>query len=45
LYPSDLEPTPELVQAIEKIRKFKNIKDLRSLHKDFGMYTNATCDR
>ena len=33
-----MEPTPELAQAIERIRKFKNIKDLRRLHKDFGQY-------
>lgn len=36
LHPNDLEPTPELKAALERIRKNKNIADLRKLNQDFG---------
>ncbi|KAF2811812.1 uncharacterized protein BDZ99DRAFT_414359 [Mytilinidion resinicola] len=36
LYSDDIEPTPELIKAVEKVRKSKNINDLRKLHADFG---------
>ncbi|KAF7526535.1 hypothetical protein G7054_g10735 [Neopestalotiopsis clavispora] len=36
LHPTDLEPTPELKAALERIRKNKNIADLRKLNQDFG---------
>ena len=34
--PEDLEPTAELKAAIFNIAKYKNIKDLRKLYRDFG---------
>lgn len=36
LHAATLEATPELKAAIEKVRKTKNIKDLRQLQSDFG---------
>lgn len=36
LHPSDLEPTPELKAALERIRANKNIADFRKLNQDFG---------
>ena len=36
LHPDDLEPTPELKKAIERIARFKNVNDLRKLYQDFG---------
>ncbi|KAM7211203.1 hypothetical protein V8F06_013413 [Rhypophila decipiens] len=36
LPPDDLEPTPELQEAIERIRTHKNVADLRRLQRDFG---------
>ncbi|MCJ1394185.1 hypothetical protein MMC18_007063 [Xylographa bjoerkii] len=39
---ADLEPTPELVAAVEQMYKSQNIKDLRQLHQDFGGRLQAT---
>ncbi|KAH7118725.1 hypothetical protein B0J11DRAFT_582534 [Dendryphion nanum] len=36
LYADDLEPSPDLVAAIERVRVTKNIKDLRRIHADYG---------
>ncbi|KAH6980672.1 hypothetical protein BKA56DRAFT_685551 [Ilyonectria sp. MPI-CAGE-AT-0026] len=36
LRPEDLEPTEELRAAIERVRRTKNINDLRKLHTTFG---------
>jgi hypothetical protein len=36
LHPDDLEPTPELKAALDKVRNSRNIADLRQLQDDFG---------
>ncbi len=36
LHADDLEPTPELQEAVERIRVNKNVADLRRLYADFG---------
>ncbi|KAF1836077.1 hypothetical protein BDW02DRAFT_485813, partial [Decorospora gaudefroyi] len=38
LHAEDLEPTAELRAAIEKVRRTKNVNDLRDLHARFGHF-------
>lgn len=42
LWPDEMEPTQELAELIETIRKTKNIKALRRLHAEYG---NLFCQR